>query len=116
MRVYVYLFVFLLIIISFKNEENQSDFEKIPHYSSSVSLIDNIHLDSIRLDSIVSSYTGELAIWKDTIFFVDSYFGYVNKFNQKGHFIERTLGQGKGPKEINIKYIDRSEERRVGNK
>lgn len=106
MRVSVCLFVFLLIIISCKNEENQSDFEKIPHYSSSVSLIDNIHLDSIRLDSIVSSYTGELAIWKDTIFFVDSYFGYVNKFNQKGHFIERTLGQGKGPKEINIKYID----------
>ena len=38
----VCLFVFLLIIISCKNEENKSDFEEIPHYSSSASRINHI--------------------------------------------------------------------------
>lgn len=58
------------------------------------------------LNAINSSYIGNLIIRQDTLFFIDAYFCYVFKFNEKGEFITKTLGQGKGPKEINIKYID----------
>lgn len=96
----------LLLMIACNHDEIEHSFVGIPYSNATNIRIHDLEMDSLLLDSVPSSYIGELVIYQDTIFFVDAHFCFVFMFDPDGVFLNKTLGQGKGPKEINIKYID----------
>lgn len=76
------------------------------HLAKSQIAIQELKLDSLSLGGFNSSFTGQVQIDKDTIYFIDSRFGSVFLFNKEGKLEKTVLGQGPGPKEIDTKYID----------
>lgn len=62
--------------------------------------IEKIQLEEIHLDSVPSSYLGNLTYRNDSLFFTDEKFCRLFIFNSKGHLIGNALGQGHGPTEI----------------
>ncbi|MDN3548807.1 hypothetical protein [Mucilaginibacter aquaedulcis] len=64
-----------------------------------------LKLDSLMLDSVNSSYVGDIALFNDNIFFIDKKFSYLYKFSSTGKFLNRYLGQGNGKDELPIKTV-----------
>ncbi|MDE5417935.1 6-bladed beta-propeller [Labilibaculum sp. DW002] len=69
-------------------------------------VLNEINLDTIKLDKIEASYVGDIKLWTDSIYFIDKRFCWVFSFDKDGHFIKRMLGQGRGPSELNTGLID----------
>ena len=67
--------------------------------------ISGLELETIKLDSIQSSYVGYSKIINDSIYFTDKMFCKVYKFDKEGVFYNTFLRKGKGPKEIPIGQI-----------
>ncbi|MDR2811133.1 MAG: hypothetical protein LBB84_11370 [Tannerellaceae bacterium] len=65
-----------------------------------------LKLDSFLLESIESSYVGDIAFREDIFYFIDKKFCWVFTFNQEGSFVKRYLGRGQGPGEIAAGMID----------
>ena len=100
MRKY-FLLLFSVLILGCGNNNSH----KVESEISDIHEIHKISLDTIYLEHVTSSYNGDIQIYKDSIYFIDYRFGWVFIFNNKGKFISRKLGQGRGPKEIPIKSI-----------
>lgn len=65
----------------------------------------SISPDAVKLDAIETSYSGYLSINNGYLYFVDNSLCWVFKFNTDGRFLNRYIGQGDGPNELPIKYI-----------
>ncbi len=63
-------------------------------------------LDTITFDKIESSYTGAIEYINDSIVFVDFRFCWIYIFDLNGKLIDKKLGQGRGPRELNTSFID----------
>jgi hypothetical protein len=99
----------LLLIIShfafnscsndFREDKLESHFNTIASANKDIKLT-KIDLEEVVLDSIVSSYLGEVSYRSDTIYFLDYRFCWVYIFTKEGDKISRVLGQGRSHKEI----------------
>ena len=52
----------------------------------------NLEIDTIRLDSVVTSYVIETSLRDSVISVLDKYFGMLYRFNLDGSFKEKKLG------------------------
>lgn len=99
------LFLFLLMLTCESNEDIRSvKYYNVPDVSKTdkKEQLHNITLDTINIESnIETSYTGNFWINNDNIYFTDTYFMYVLKFDKNGKFIEKYIGEGEGPNEVN---------------
>lgn len=60
-----------------------------------------VKMDSIVIgDEVETSFVGTFSIVDDTLYFADTYFGYLLRFNKNGQFIDKHIGKGAGPAEI----------------
>lgn len=112
-----YLFAFLTIFCimschSRKDGKSVVFSSKIGH--SKVIRYASLGLDSVQLDSISTSYSGESYIAGGNICFVDKKFCYLFKFDNRGKLIDRYMGQGNGKNELPIKNIMYSSPRPEG--
>lgn len=105
-----YVISFIILIISIGCTQNEKmtfdDYFDIKSQTFKNILIDSIELDSINLEKINSSYYGQLQIFNDKLYFIDSKFCWVFIFNLNGDFLSKKLGQGRGPNELPVKSID----------
>ncbi|WP_299132742.1 hypothetical protein [uncultured Tenacibaculum sp.] len=103
-----FLLLMLAIVSCGKNNftKNDSDLFNAKNISKKNILINKIKIDTLLFDSIESSYSGFLKIYKNEINFIDRRFGWFFTFDKNGKLISKKLGQGGGPKEINTGYID----------
>lgn len=109
----------LFIGIFFIADCQTTTYEKSPFDDISVSSRvdikkDDIALEKINLDNILSSLNGELIIKEDTLIFFDVSFSKAFLFNQDGKLLQEQLGVGPGPKEIPFKAISFIEQRSDG--
>ncbi|MEJ5995798.1 hypothetical protein WG904_15310 [Pedobacter sp. Du54] len=82
----------------------------IDYSSAKNSSIKNIKFETLSLDTLTlppfnSSYIGQTALYDKYIYFIDSKFGFVYKFDQQGKILQRFLGQGTAKNELPIKSI-----------
>ncbi len=60
-----------------------------------------VKMDSIVIgDEVETSFVGTFSIINDTLYFADTYFGYLLRFNKNGQFIDKHIGKGAGPQEL----------------
>ena len=62
-------------------------------------------IDTIRLDSVVTSYVIETSLRDSVISVLDKYFGMLYRFNLDGSFKEKKLGRGHAKSETSIGHI-----------
>lgn len=62
--------------------------------------IERIHLDSIVISDISSSYIGFVRVFGDSLYFMDQRFSWLFAMDRDGKNIKRHLGLGQGPEEI----------------
>lgn len=109
MKNYPFLVILLLsiTIISCKKTPKFESYFEAEKYSK-VNIKDQveIQIDTIVLETIESSYLGAIEYSDESIVFVDFRFCWAFRFNLNGKFIERRLGQGRGPGELNMAAID----------
>lgn len=65
-----------------------------------------LQIEEISLSDFNTSFEGVTHIYNDNIYLIDKLYCWVYKFDKNGKLKDRFLGQGKGPKEIDLKYID----------
>ena len=65
----------------------------------------NLEIDTIRLDSVVTSYVIETSLRDSVISVLDMYFGMLYRFNLDGSFKEMKLGRGHAKSETSIGHI-----------
>ena len=65
----------------------------------------NLEIDTIRLDSVVTSYVIETSLRDSVISVLDKYFGMLYRFNLDGSFKEKKLGRGHAKSETSIGHI-----------
>ena len=65
----------------------------------------NLEIDTIRLDSVVTSYVIETSLRDSVISVLDKYFGVLYRFNLDGSFKEKKLGRGHAKSETSIGHI-----------
>jgi len=87
------------LVISCINKEKNNYFRKPEVIKKDIKLTSLI-IDTIKLDSIQSSYVGFGKIFADSIYFIDKMFCKVYKFDIKGNHYNTYLKAGKGPKEL----------------
>ena len=97
--------LFLFLVYGCSKWSTVYNFAPIQKYPKSIS-INSIKLEELELESIISSYVGKLFINNENIGFVDQRFCWVFMFDKDGMFIERHLGQGHGPMEIETGVIE----------
>jgi len=94
---------FVLILIIFTScTSNVSDSEFYNHSPSSLSdiVFEEVDMETIVMDSILSSFGGQLIVTEEGLSFIDYNFGWMFNFDLEGSFLDRSLGVGQGPKEI----------------
>ncbi len=67
---------------------------------------DSLRVDTLRPDSIATSFKGLTCLYRDSIYFVDQLYGWLYRFTPDGHLAGRCLGQGRSNREIPTKLID----------
>jgi hypothetical protein len=80
-------------------------YENAPYVGQTSLTVRNITLDSLKLESIVTSYLGNVHIYDDAFYYVDRKFCYVYKFDKNGKLLNRYAGVGNNPNEMPIKTI-----------
>ena len=68
--------------------------------------MNKISIDTITLTNVNTSYLGFSAISGDSIYLIDKLFCWVYILDLDGQLITRKLGQGAGPKELDLKFVD----------
>lgn len=68
--------------------------------------IDSLHIETVLMDSIPSSYLGVFAIKNKHLYFIDRLTGKIFRFRNDGKLEHSLLGFGESPSEINTRYID----------
>lgn len=102
-RLWTIHLIWIFFFIGCSGKQNTS-FEIIP--TSSQNLIDTLHLETVLMDSIPSSYLGVFALKDKHLFFIDRLTGKLFKFSNEGKLERSLLGFGESPSEINTQYID----------
>jgi hypothetical protein len=92
-------------MVSYYEKKIQKERPIVSQYSKDIQ-IDSISIEAINISNISTSFSGVFEIFDNKINFVDQRFGWVYQFNPNGKLINRYLGQGEGPNEINTSYID----------
>lgn len=69
-------------------------------------LYSSLDLEPVPLDSINTSYSGDLHINRNKLQWVDYRFCWIFEFTPDGHLLQCHLGQGKSNKEIPVGQID----------
>lgn len=106
-KYFLYVYAILLILIfGCKKKVDYESYFKTEKYNKSRIIGDKIKLDTIFLDKIESSYIGDVEYLDNEIVFVDSRFCWVYIYDLKGKVIDKKLGQGRGPEELNTSFID----------
>ena len=65
----------------------------LPVNSRADMTVANLEIDTIRLDSVVTSYVIETSLRDSVISVLDKYFGVLYRFNLDGSFKEKKLGR-----------------------
>jgi len=65
-----------------------------------------LELDSIQLEQIPTSFSGKLSVIKNNLYFVDDRLCWVFKFSNSGKYVCKYIGQGKGPNELPLKFVE----------
>ncbi|HET8860116.1 hypothetical protein [Marivirga sp.] len=102
MKKIIYVFIIFTVISCTSNHKEKST--KVS-YSKNIK-IDSIYIEEVMLPNISTSFSGTFEIFDNKINFVDQRFGWVYEFNPNGKLVNRHLGQGAGPNEINTAYLD----------
>jgi hypothetical protein len=102
-----YKLVSLLIIFSFLLITCKNKIEKEVAVISQKNIqFNSIQISEVEIPKVETSYDGFFTIKDDSIVYLDKMFCWKFVFNKEGELLERSLGQGKGPKEVNTGYID----------
>lgn len=99
------LVISILCFVSCKKEREDIFFNGINKSKKDIQF-NSVDIDTIVFDSIESSYTGFFKVNNDQIHFIDQRFGWIFSFDGEGKLKNKSLGQGKGPNEINTGFID----------
>jgi len=101
------LIVTLTIVCCSRDQQMEyEDYFKVKAEGKRNISIAQIKLDTIRLEHINTSYTGQLQISDSALYFIDSRFCWVYVFDANGNLLLRKLGQGNGPGEVPVSYIE----------
>lgn len=65
----------------------------------------SVHLDSLVLDSVSTSFMGGIIVQDHCLLFIDQRFCWAIKFDTNGRLTRRYIGQGNAPDELPIKSI-----------
>lgn len=95
----IYLTI-LLVLVSCNRPTVLHEFYTEPATSGSNILLSDISLQTIELESILSSLGGRLTVSDEGFNFIDYNFGWIFVFDFDGNLIDRRLGIGRGPNEI----------------
>jgi hypothetical protein len=101
-----WLAYFSLFIILGCNNRTDKSYEEAKYIGKTSLSIDKIVLDTVRLDSISTSYFGNTEIYGDHIYYIDRKFCYVHKFDMNGKKRNRYIGVGDQKNELPLKTID----------
>jgi hypothetical protein len=101
----VICFCVLMCCFSCQSGSKTENFKPIKN-DIKINAYNELFTHEVLLDSIESSYIGDLFIVKDSIYFIDKRFCWVFVFDKNGIFKNRYLGQGRGPSEISTGLID----------
>jgi hypothetical protein len=93
-------------LISCKSKSN--NYSTLSSSAASAIQYKTINLDTLKLDSVHTSFVGDIQISKNNLYYIDRKFCYVFKFNPQGKYINRYLGQGNAKNELPIKNITMS--------
>lgn len=69
-------------------------------------LINELHIDTLYLETANFSYDGFLQIYSEYLSLIDKRFGLIINFDTTGKLVSRNLGQGRGPGEIDVGYLE----------
>lgn len=100
------IFVFFIMFFFFncKHEISKDIFIK-PETKKDYKIF-NLHIDTLILEKVESSYLGFTRIINNNICFIDQKFCWFFLYNKEGKYLSRYLGQGNGPKELSTGMID----------
>ena len=103
------LLIFLILI---QGCENKSATEEEPSVSFNSPITNNkkihyqtLHLDSLLLDPVPTSFVGKISIPDNRLLFIDQKLCWVFEFDSTGKLVSTHIGQGKKPDELPTKKI-----------
>ena len=97
--------LFLICVITGCSSKKTTPNFNIEPTSTKEYSIENVFIDTLRLDSIVTSFEIESSINNDKIYLVDKYFNYIYEYNTMGNVLNRYLGTGRARNETTIGQI-----------
>ena len=100
-----YKWIIVLVVFSTCHKQVEVLFRDSLITSNKRIEIKKLQFDTIRLDRIESSYLGSIKIVGDSIYFIDKRFCWVFTFDKNGKYLNRYLGRGEGPYELNTSKI-----------
>lgn len=100
----IFIIIFVAFIVNACQYEAQK-FAGIKNYPKE-DILQEIDMISLPLETVGSSYVGQLSVTDESILFIDSRFCWVFEFTPEGELKKRYLGQGNGPSELPAGMID----------
>jgi len=85
--------------------EKKSDYSTAKNKSEKLIKFNDVAIDSIQLDSINTSYVGEIYIKDNSLYFLDSRFCFLHEFQKDGSIVHSYIGQGSGKNELPVKNV-----------
>lgn len=92
------------ILLGSCTEKNRSD-EKAQTIDAVCDSVKNVNIETVKLDSVSTSYEIETSVVNGQIVGVDRYFCYVYRFMPNGKMVKRQLGQGSAKNETTMGRI-----------
>jgi len=102
----IYIIILLSTLIGCKHSDKYESYFATDKFSEVNIKNFEINLDTIKLEKMESSYLGAIDYLDTIIAFVDYRFCWVYLFDLNGKLIEKKLGRGRGPNELNMQAID----------
>ncbi len=100
-----YFFLFLLagMLVSGcgpKGSDDKSHLFLAPVDAVKIDTVRSLKVECFLLETVEASFTGYVDMYADTIYYIDSRFCWVFRYDKEGKLIDRKLGMGRGPGEI----------------
>ncbi len=103
----IFYLVLLSFFISCSDESDSRDFLfDVQAVSKKEIKVHELDVETITFSDVESSYSGSLNYDNQEINFVDQRFGWIFVFDKDGQLIDKKLGQGEGPNELNTAFVD----------
>ena len=99
--------IFLVLVVACQKQEKTVESPEVDTvYVSSKKIRNTIEMTKVEVVGMNTSYSGHAIVRNEEILFLDKYFGLVHRIDVYGNVKDIFLGQGEGPKELDIKLSD----------